>query len=78
MPHEIDRLTAWLPMRSPPPDWDERTVYLLRYGLMTLNGYQIRVYQWSDGQTLANLDDVAEGFFHERESRAIVRRLSRK
>lgn len=77
-PSELDRLTAWLPVRPPPPDWDGRTAYLVRYGVMTVHGYPVRVYQWSDGQTLANLDDVADGCFHERESRAIVRRLARR
>lgn len=77
-PHEIDRLTVWLPTRPPPADWDEKTAYLLRFGVLNLHGHLIRVYQWSDGQRFANLDDVEEGFFHERESRAIVRRLARR
>ncbi|QEL15612.1 response regulator [Limnoglobus roseus] len=67
---EFDRLTTWSPERWAPFDWDGRTPYLLRDGVMDVRGFAVRAYLFSDRTRLVNVADLEAARWWERRNRS--------
>lgn len=66
----LSRLIAWSPEPFPPIAWNREAPRLLRSGVLTVDGHEVRVYLLNDDTPILNRDDLLRVAYSVRRLRS--------